>query len=226
MIEKIVEYVSIFLALLIVLPFHEFAHAFVADKFGDHTPRLNGRLTLNPIAHFDLFGLLSLLFVHFGWGKPVPINPNNFRKRRLGCFWVSVAGILTNYLLAFLFYPILILFTRGIINGTILDLALFDDVIHLTLYYVFTLNLFLFAFNVLPLYPLDGFKLFESLNTNRGVIYRFLRNYGQYILLGLVFLGIMSDITGVYQLDILGYALNWITNYLQYPITLFWGLIL
>lgn len=225
MIEKIIEYIAIFLALIIVLPCHEFAHAYVADKFGDSTPRLNGRLTLNPIAHFDLFGILSLIFVHFGWGKPVPINPNNFRKRRLGCFCVSIAGVLTNYILAFLIYPLLILFIKGLSTGSIPDLALFDVVIY-TLTYAFKLNLFLFAFNILPLYPLDGFNLFESLNTTRGSIYRFLRNYGQYILLGLVLLGIMSDITNIEQLDLLGYALNWIANYLQYPITLFWGLIL
>ena len=74
MIEFIVEYASVFLALLIVLPVHEFAHAYSAHKCGDLTPKINGRLTLNPMAHFDTYGLVALLLVRFGWGKPVPVD--------------------------------------------------------------------------------------------------------------------------------------------------------
>ena len=107
MVELIVEYASVFLALLIVLPVHEFAHAFVAHKCGDLTPKINGRLTLNPMAHFDTYGLVALLLVRFGWGKPVPVNPNNFRNRKVGCILVSISGVVANFLLAFLVYPLL-----------------------------------------------------------------------------------------------------------------------
>ena len=222
--EDILQYVSLFLALLIVLPLHEFAHAFVADRFGDKTPKLNGRLTINPLAHFDVTGLVALFLVRFGWGKPVPINPNNFKKRKLGCFCVSIAGVCMNYIVAFLFYPLFLLFLNGVASGIIPDIGYFDEVLLETLYYIPILSLYLFAFNILPLYPLDGFNLIDSLNRRRGPIYRFLRNYGQLILLGLIFLGLIANITHFYYLDVLGIALNYISDWLFVPIKSFWGL--
>ena len=79
---KLVLYLANFLAILIVLPCHEFAHAFAAVKNGDETPRLSGRYTLNPFAHFDPLGLVMLIVLRFGWAKPVPVNPDNFRNRK------------------------------------------------------------------------------------------------------------------------------------------------
>lgn len=104
-INDILAFVGSVFAILIVLPMHEFAHAFAAVKCGDETPRVYGRYTLNPFKHFDLFGLISLLIVHFGWAKPVPINPVNFKHYRRDYFWVSVAGVLANLIGSFLFYP-------------------------------------------------------------------------------------------------------------------------
>ena len=92
---------------LIAIVFHEAAHAFVAHLCGDDTAKNAGRMTLNPIPHFNLVGALLILFVGFGWAKPVPINPYNFKKRKLGIIWVSLAGIVTNLLLAGLFLLIL-----------------------------------------------------------------------------------------------------------------------
>lgn len=105
-INDILAFVGSVFAILIVLPMHEFAHAFAAVKCGDETPRVYGRYTLNPFKHFDLFGLISLLIVHFGWAKPVPINPVNFKHYRRDYFWVSVAGVLANLIGSFLFYPL------------------------------------------------------------------------------------------------------------------------
>ena len=222
MVELIVEYASVFLALLIVLPVHEFAHAFVAHKCGDLTPKINGRLTLNPMAHFDTYGLVALLLVRFGWGKPVPVNPNNFRNRKVGCILVSISGVIANFLLAFLVYPLLfslIYFVK------IPNLGYFDDVLLNTIYYIPSLSLAFFAFNILPIYPLDGFKLYETLSSGRGSIYRFLRNNGSYILIGLILLGLIADRTGMWYLDILGTYVRWMSGVLGYPITAFWGLI-
>lgn len=95
-INTLLQYVAIFIAIIIVMPAHEFAHAFAAVKSGDDTPKMSGRYTLNPFAHFDVVGILMLMFAHFGWAKPVPINPYNFRDIKKGYFWTSVAGVLTN----------------------------------------------------------------------------------------------------------------------------------
>ena len=103
-IDRILNYLSIFLALIVVLPVHEFAHAFVAVKCGDYTPKSYKRLTLNPLAHFDPVGLACFVFAGFGWAKPVPVNPYNFKNYKWGSFFVAIAGVVANYILAFLIY--------------------------------------------------------------------------------------------------------------------------
>ena len=105
----VIELVASFFAVVIVLTLHEFAHAFVAYKCGDLTPKFNKRLTLNPMRHFDLVGLLCFTFVGFGWAKPVPINPNNFKHYRRGLAFTSTAGVIMNYLTAFLSLPFFML---------------------------------------------------------------------------------------------------------------------
>jgi Zn-dependent protease len=218
----LLQYIAIFLALLIVLPVHEYAHALAADKCGDNTPRVNGRLTLNPMAHFDVYGLVAMVLVHFGWGKPVPVNPYNFKNRRLGCFLVSIAGVLANYLLAFITIPILYLLEPCFV---LFDFGYFDEVIIFTLYYIPALCLSFVAFNLLPIFPLDGFKLFETLTTKKGKVYRFLCDYGQYIIFGLIALGFVADRIGLPQLDVLSIYVRWFSNILGRPIYAFWGLV-
>ncbi|MBP5466379.1 MAG: site-2 protease family protein, partial [Clostridia bacterium] len=149
--ELIIEYLALFLALMLVMPLHEFAHAFAAVKSGDDTPRLAGRYTLNPFAHFDLIGLLMLLVARFGWAKPVPINPYNFRNLKWGYFWTSIAGVLTNLITAFLIYPVYVLFTRYIV----FDFLLFDELFIIFLWFVYAISLNLVVFNLIPVYPLD-----------------------------------------------------------------------
>ena len=225
MVERIIQYISIFLALLIVLPFHEFAHGFAAVKSGDITPKLYKRYTLNPMAHFDPMGLAFFVFAGFGWAKPMPVNPNNYRNYRKGCFFVSIAGVSMNYILAFLAYPIFLLVTVYLLPLINVNLGFFDEVLVLSVYYIFRLSLVFFVFNLLPFYPLDGFRVFESLNKRKGAVYRFLRVYGRYILYGLFILSLLADFTDLYYLDILGIFINFVVGYIQYPITLFWGII-
>ncbi len=107
--ESILKLIASFLAVVVVLTLHEFAHAFVAYKCGDPTPKWNRRLTLNPARHFDLMGLIFFTLVGFGWAKPVPVNPDNFKKYRLGSALTASAGVIVNYLSAFLFCPLYIL---------------------------------------------------------------------------------------------------------------------
>lgn len=219
-VTKIIDYISIFLALLLVIPVHEFAHAFAAVKSGDNTPKINGRLTLNPLAHFDLLGLCCFVLAGIGWSKPVPVNPYNYKHLRRDSFFVAISGVVANYILAFLFYPLFIVALLYIPR-----FYYFTDVLSQALFYVYRLSLVFFVFNLIPIYPLDGFMVVDAFNRKHGFIYRFLRNQARYVLLVLFALGVVADYTGIYQMDILGIAINFIVGWIGKPITLFWGLI-
>ncbi len=137
------------IAITIGLTVHEFAHAYAADQVGDPTPRAAGRVSLNPIDHYDTIGTTMILLFGFGWGKPVPVNPLNFSKPRRDNFIVSVAGIATNILVALLAaLPI----RFGVAGEYVLPLAV-----------IAFLNLLLAFFNLLPLGPLDGAHIVESI---------------------------------------------------------------
>ena len=220
---KFVLYLANFLAILIVLPCHEFAHAFAAVKNGDETPRLSGRYTLNPFAHFDPLGLVMLIVLRFGWAKPVPVNPDNFRDRKKGCVWVSIAGVLTNIVMAIVVCPLFILvaYNKILYIGQSWS-GYIDKLIHYFFASLFYMNIGLFVFNLLPIYPLDGFRLYESLSTKRGKFYYFVTRYSFYILIGILLLGYVSDIFGIWWLDILGVAMQQISR----PIIYLWSLIL
>lgn len=219
LIERVISYISIFIALMIVLPFHEFAHGFAAVKNGDITPKIYGRYTLNPFAHFDVLGLLCFVFAGFGWAKPVPVNPYNFRNYKKGCFWVSISGVLMNYILSFFAYILFIISLKFLP-----EFGYFKDVICLSFYYIFQLGLVFFVFNLLPIYPLDGFRVVDVFVKRRGSIYHFLRYQGIYVLYFLFFLSIVSDFTGLWQLNVLGIIINFFVEIFKIPITAFWGL--
>ena len=106
MLDYLIELLASFCAVVVVLTLHEFAHAYVAYRCGDPTPKWSGRLSLDPLRHFDPVGLICFTLVGFGWVKPVAINPSNFRRYRLGLGLTASAGIVMNYLAAFLVYPL------------------------------------------------------------------------------------------------------------------------
>ena len=220
MVERAVRYMSIFLALLIVLPLHEFAHAYVAVKSGDYTPKVCGRYTLNPLAHFDTLGLLTFVIAGFGWAKPVPVNPANFKHYSLDSFLVSIAGVLMNYITAFLFLPLYYL------SLDIPEFGLFTTVLQTSLYYAVLLSLVFFVFNLLPIFPLDGFRAIDCFIKRRSKFYYDYKTYGIYVLYGLIFLSLIADFTGLYYLDVLGIVISRVVGYISVPITAFWGLIL
>lgn len=207
--SAILSFVIIAVALIIALSVHEYAHARVADELGDPTPRLNGRLTLNPLAHFDPLGTLALIFFRFGWGKPVPIDPYNLRNPKRDQALISVAGPASNFVVAVLFaliYRVL----PGLVSGITLQLFLAQ-----LIQTIVVLNLGLGLFNLLPVGPLDGLKiLLGILPTEIGVeIEDSMQKYGLIILLLILFLpipGTGSSFVGL----ILGPALMTISNFL------------
>lgn len=158
------------LALLLTLPgviiaitFHEFAHAYVADKLGDDTPRRQGRITLNPLAHIDPVGFFMLIFVHFGWGKPVEINPTNFNRKRSMTkqeMLVALAGPLMNIIIALILTIILFAINTFAPSFTITMTGL---IISLVLQMAISVNIGLGIFNLIPLPPLDGSKIFINI---------------------------------------------------------------
>ncbi len=217
-VERILNYITTFLALIVVLSLHEFAHAFAAVKCGDNTPKIYKRYTINPLAHFDLIGLACFLFAGFGWSKPVPVNPNNFKKYKTGCFFVAIAGISINLITSFLIYPL------AVLSFKIPDFGYFTYALQETLSKIFIFGITFSLFNILPIFPLDGFRVVDVFNKKRGPIYRFLRNYGRYILFALFALSIVADFASIPQLDILGTYISFVSGYVAMPTTLFWGL--
>lgn len=157
--------ISRIIVLLTAFSVHEFAHAWAADYFGDNTPRINGRLTLNPLAHLDPMGSLMLIIAGFGWAKPVPVNPYTLRRRAPSALmWVSLAGPLSNFLMAALAaLPFrLNLFTW---NDIYTSFAARESSFLPTpagfLWDFITINLVLMLFNLIPLAPLDGDKIVD-----------------------------------------------------------------
>lgn len=171
-------------ALLIAMSFHEFSHGYVADRLGDPTPRQSGRLTLNPLAHIDPLGLLMLWILKFGWAKPVPINPLYFKDRQKGVLLVSLAGPLSNVLLAIVSRILMIVFK---------DIS----ILYQLLYILYIYNLIFAVFNIIPVPPLDGSKVLWSLLPPKGAyMLSQYEMYGQVILLILVFTGVIGQILG------------------------------
>lgn len=177
-------------AIIIGLTVHEWAHAFAADKLGDPTAKNLGRMTLNPFAHIDLFGFLCLLVVGFGWAKPVPVNPRNFKNYRRDDIIVSLAGIAMNLVVAFF---ATILFYFGVYHWNLGS----NEAFYTIFLSIVTINLSLAVFNLLPIYPLDGSHVFESLFMRYiPKFFMFLRQYGQYILIALLVSGLVSTVLG------------------------------
>ncbi|MBO5411950.1 MAG: site-2 protease family protein [Clostridia bacterium] len=225
MIEYFVELLASFLAVVIIITLHEFAHAFVAYKCGDPTAKFYGRMTLNPAKHFDPLGMLAFALVGFGWAKPVPINPYNFKDYKKGSFLTASAGIIINYVTAFFFYPLAILTLLYVVpnfTGTYMEYFLTMFVSCL-----FTYSLSFCVFNLLPFYPLDGFRIVDALNERRGRVYRFLRQYGYYILLGLMMISLLADrIPAFGAFDVLHYVMRFAVDIIGKPITACWNPIL
>lgn len=180
-------------AVIVGISFHEFAHGWVAHKLGDPTPKMQKRLTINPIAHVDPIGLVALLLAGFGWGRPVEINPNNFKKRRRDEFLVSIAGVVMNLIIAL----ITALIMKGLLvaAGEAFFVMGIGDIIWQMLEYIITINLVLMVFNLIPVPPLDGFSIItEIFNIKHTQLYYTIYNNGFFILMALILFGFTDRI--------------------------------
>ena len=210
--ETALQYLARFAVLLIILPIHEFAHAFAAHLNGDDTAKRAGRLNLNPVSHFDPVGFLMLIFLRFGYAKPVPVNPYNFKNRKVGMFTVSVAGVTLNLILAFFCYPLFVVCSE-------------INYLNTFLLYMVVVNLNLAAFNLLPLYPLDGYRILNCFIPETNKFMSFLKNYSRYILIFLLALGIIRDVLDLpLWFDPLSWLLNKIMEFFLNAFDAFWGL--
>lgn len=184
--------------IIVALTIHECAHALAAYLMGDRTAKLQGRMTLNPVAHIDPMGFLCLILTRrFGWAKPVPVNDMNFKNRKMGMLIVSVAGPLSNFFAAMLIAIFYALFYNSI-GGIIRSI--------LTTAYI--INLSIGAFNLIPVPPLDGSNILDAFLTNKQRFY--MRRYAIYsniIMLLLIFSGIIGRILGPVIL-----TMDWLIN--------------
>jgi len=188
--------------ILLGLTIHEYSHALSAYYMGDNTAKYYGRLSLNPLKHIDPVGFLMLLFAGFGWAKPVPINPDNFKNRKLGYFIVSVCGPLSNFIFAIVLAFILgFQITLG--NNRIIEQIIF---------FAININIVLGVFNLFPIPPLDGSKMLllvlpESMERN----YYKIQRYSHVLLFILLYLGVISKVLFPIVRFILNYVLRILT---------------
>ena len=200
------------LGLLFAIPIHEVSHAWVSDKLGDPTARNMGRLSLNPVKHFDPLGLLSMLIIGVGWAKPVRVDPRYYKNRKLGMALTAAAGPLSNLVLAFVAMVVAKLFDYGLLSyfqsTGVTQMPTWYPVISQLLWYFSLINISLALFNLLPIPPLDGSRIFGIILPD--ALYNSIQRVERYImfaLLAAVF--ILPRVTGFNPIGwLLGDAVN------------------
>lgn len=189
-------------AVLIAIVLHEWAHGFISYKLGDPSPKAEGRLSLNPLKHLDPIGTLCLLFFRFGWAKPVQVNPNYYKDRKMGMMWTALAGPIMNFVISFIAIFIVMIGLKFFPNLLYSDLGFY---IYNVLLVTSFLSISLGVFNLIPIPPLDGSKiLFAILPEDMYFAYMKYERYGMILLVILLYSGVFSMIlspltTGIYN---------------------------
>jgi len=188
--------------LIFALSFHEFAHAWMAYRCGDNTAARMGRLTLNPLAHLDIFGSMMILFVGFGWAKPVPVDSNSLNNPRIDMMKVAAAGPISNLLLAF---------AGGLIFRFLSSTPIFSESILLMVYYFTYINISLAIFNLIPVSPLDGSQIFSGylVKSNPQLAWK-IQSYGPQVLFGLILFGYLTSFS------IIGFIMRPFVNFFMF----------
>ena len=182
LVESPILFIMLALSLIFSITIHEFAHAYVANKLGDPTAKALGRVTLNPLAHMDPIGTLLLIFVGFGWGKPVPFDVTFLKNPKRDSALIAFAGPLSNFILALIIALVLNVFNLPNVFG----LNLIKPVLGYTAYFCFILGFF----NLIPIYPLDGFNVMQSILPEQlSLEFQETSKYGMFVLILLIFTG-------------------------------------
>ena len=218
--DKLIVALAFVLVAIFSIVIHEVAHGFVAKLNGDLTAKERGRLTLNPSAHLDPIGVFMMLLVGFGWAKPVPVNPNNFTNRKRGIFTVSIAGISANVIVAgislllyFLLFPIQYKIDYAVASNPIVSVLL--TFMYSLLILSVQINMLLAFFNILPIYPLDGFNMINTFLPYGNGFQKVMVKYGSFILIGLILIGNIGNAFGIKWLNIFSLFGDLITTMLN-----------
>ncbi len=212
--EMILLLLAITLVFMLSLALHEWAHGFVAYKQGDNTPKAAGRLTLNPLSHIDSLGFIMFLCIGVGWAKPVPVNPNNFKKYRSGIAKVSIAGVLMNFILCII-GSLLFVFTLNHLGDG-------SDLLVLISFWLMWTNAYLMIFNLIPIYPLDGFNFISSFmrGDNKFVQWN-IRNAGK-VFMYIILIDLFVDL--FFGISVIGYFLSTVAGWICEPLCKLWQL--
>lgn len=217
--ETILDYLIKALVLFTAVPVHECAHAWVAEKMGDDTGRKQGRITLNPFAHLTLWGSLMMILVGFGWGKPVSVDPRNFKNPKKGMVLTSLAGPASNFIMAFLsmiVYKVLAFLSFAKDSSTL-------DMMATVFVYITLINISLAVFNFLPIPPLDGSKIFNAILPEKW--YFTIMKYENFIFIALIILvysGLLDAPLSFLQnkvIDVMLFLTGWVDNIMTLLIT-------
>lgn len=218
--DKLIVALAFVIVAIFSIVIHEVAHGFVAKLNGDLTAKERGRLTLNPSAHLDPIGVFMMLLVGFGWAKPVPVNPNNFTNRKRGIFTVSIAGISANIIVAgislllyFLLFPIQYKIDYAVASNPIVSVLL--TFMYSLLILSVQINMMLAFFNILPIYPLDGFNMINTFLPYGNGFQKVMVKYGSFILIGLILIGNIGNAFGIKWLNIFSLFGDLITTMLN-----------
>lgn len=211
--EVLLQLLILIITFVFSLSLRCWAQAFSAYKMGDATAKLSGRLTLNPFKHFDLIGFLFFIIVGVGWSKNVPINPTNFKDYRKGIRWVALSGILANFILGLVaMFVYLILFkTVGCTNE-------YMNYVYICLSTIMQLNGCLVMFNLLPIYPLDGFNFVSTYLTGQNRYVQFNIKYGIKILYFILIFSLCCNF--LFGVDLFAIYIDLLYNYIYLPIAL------
>ncbi len=203
-IEVIVYIISSLMVIFLVMPLHEWAHGFVANKLGDRTAKLQGRLTLNPLAHIDYLGAAMILLIGFGWAKPVPVDPRFFKKPKRDMALTALAGPVSNLLAAIVSGLVFNLIVTILIKTNAYYIGVSSVMYYVLLFfkYLMIINVSLAVFNFIPIPPLDGSKIVMAFLPNKAIFW--IEKYQMYITMLFMALVLMGGIGNlIYPVQVL-----------------------